>query len=319
MNNSPLVSIIIPVYNSERFLKECFESILAQTFEDYEVLVVDDGSSDSSLDIEDQYSKDPRFIIIRQSNAGQGMARNRALDMAEGRYITFLDSDDAMKPDFLKRTIFEMEKGDYDIVVSNYDFMNEKSDFLYIHSNVSKNYSLDGYEALTEMWYDENVHIGPWAKLYKKEIFEKERFKSCYCEDSDILVRIFKKNQRIYYISDSLFRYRIRNNADTWVFKPRTYEQIAVFDDMYSFAKDHYPEEMVKALEVKMISVWFHVFLQLPKDDKRAEELKKRIKKNRYAVLKNKRIRTKTRIACISSYFGFRVVRYLFGFARRTG
>ena len=154
MNNSPLVSIIIPVYNSERFLKECFESILAQTFEDYEVLVVDDGSSDSSLDIEDQYSKDPRFIIIRQSNAGQGMARNRALDMAEGRYITFLDSDDAMKPDFLKRTIFEMEKGDYDIVVSNYDFMNEKSDFLYIHSNVPKNYSLDGYEALTEMWYD---------------------------------------------------------------------------------------------------------------------------------------------------------------------
>ena len=69
MNNSPLVSIIIPVYNSERFLKECFESILAQTFEDYEVLVVDDGSSDSRLDIEDQYSKDPRFIIIRQSNA----------------------------------------------------------------------------------------------------------------------------------------------------------------------------------------------------------------------------------------------------------
>ena len=165
MNNSPLVSIIIPVYNSERFLKECFESILAQTFEDYEVLVVDDGSSDSSLDIEDQYSKDPRFIIIRQSNAGQGMARNRALDMAEGRYITFLDSDDAMKPDFLKRTIFEMEKGDYDMIVSNYDFMNEKSEYMYIHSKVTKDYCLDGYEALTEMWYDENVHIGPWAKL----------------------------------------------------------------------------------------------------------------------------------------------------------
>ena len=133
------------------------------------------------------------------------------------------------------------------------------------------------------------------------------------------MVRIFKKNQSILYISDSLFRYRIRNNADTWVFKPKTYEQIAVFDDMYMFAKKHYSDEMIKALEVKMISVWFHVFLQLPKDDKRVEELKKRIIENRKAVLKNKRIRKKTRIACLSSYLGFGFVRFLFGFARRTG
>ena len=319
MSTSPLVSIIIPVYNSERFLKECFDSILSQYFKDFEVIIVDDGSTDSSLIIEEEYSKDLRFRVIKQENAGQGIARNRALDIAKVKYITFLDSDDAMKPDFLKETVSKIEGGKYDIVVTNYDFINEKSDFLYVHSNVKKDYVIDGYEALTEMWYDENVHIGPWAKLYKREVFEKERFKSCYCEDSDILERIFKKNQSILYISDSLFRYRIRNNADTWVFKPKTYEQIAVFDDMYMFAKKHYSDEMIKALEVKMISVWFHVFLQLPKDDKRVEELKKRIIENRKAVLKNKRIRKKTRIACLSSYLGFGFVRFLFGFARRTG
>lgn len=319
MGETPLISIIIPVYNSERFLKECFNSVVSQSYKDFEVIVVDDGSTDSSIQIEDEYSSDDRFTLIRQANRGQGEARNRALDIAKGRYIAFLDSDDVMKPDFLERTLREIEKEDYDIVVTNYDFINEKSEYMYTHSSVVSDYTLDGYLALTEMWYDENVHIGPWAKLYKREIFEKERFKSCYCEDSDILVRIFKESQKIRYISDSLFKYRIRNNADTWVFKPRTYEQIAVFDEMYSYAKKNYPPQMVEALEVKMISVWFHVFLQLPRDDEREKELEKRIKENRKAVLRNKRIRKKTRIACLSSYLGFGAVRFLFGFARRTG
>ena len=319
MTKNPVVSIIIPVYNSEKYLKECLDGVISQTFKDYEVIVVDDGSTDSSIDIEETYSSDNRFMIVKQQNAGQGMARNRALDVARGKYISFLDSDDFMNPDFLKRTVKEMDKGDFDIVVTNYNFINEKSEFLYVHSDVQSDYSLDGYSALMEMWYDENVHIGPWAKLYKREVFEKERFKSCYCEDSDILERIFKKDQKVFYISEPLFEYRIRNEADTWSFKPKSYEQIAVFDEMYEFAKKNYSKEMIQALEVKMISVWFHVLLQLPKDDVRTEELKSRIKKSRRTVLKNKRIRKKTRIACLSSYLGFGMVRFLFGFARRSG
>ena len=319
MINNPLLSIIIPVYNSERFLKECLDSVLFQSFSDFEVIVVDDGSTDSSIQIEEEYSKDSRFVIISQSNAGQGAARNRALDIAKGKYITFLDSDDAMKPDFLKETLSKIEDGKYDIVVTNYDYINEQSEFLGNRSNKRENYTLDGYEALLEMFYDENVHIGPWAKLYKREVFEKERFKSCYCEDADILERIIKKNQSILYISDSLFKYRIRNDADTWVFKPRTYEQIAVFDNMYLFAKENYPSELIGALKAKMMSVWFHVLLQLPKGDKRADELKKRIKENRRAVLKDNRIRNKTRIACLSSFLGFSVVCLFFCFVKRAG
>ena len=130
MINNPLLSIIIPVYNSERFLKECLDSVLSQSFSDFEVIVVDDGSTDSSIQIEEEYSKDSRFVIIRQSNAGQGAARNRALDIAKGKYITFLDSDDAMKPDFLKETLSKIEDGKYDIVVTNYDYINEQSEFL---------------------------------------------------------------------------------------------------------------------------------------------------------------------------------------------
>ena len=171
MTNNPMVSIIIPVYNSERFLKECFDSILAQTYDNYEIIVVDDGSVDTSIQIEEEYSKKVAgFRIIKQANSGQGVARNRGLDIARGEYIAFIDSDDAMKPDFLKGAVAKIEAGNYDIVVANYDKINEKSEFLAIHSNAKADYTLDGYEALMEMWYDENVHIAPWGKLYKKEI-----------------------------------------------------------------------------------------------------------------------------------------------------
>ena len=320
MTNYPMVSIIIPVYNSERFLKECFDSILAQTYDNYEIIVVDDGSVDTSIQIEEEYSKKVAgFRIIKQANSGQGVARNRGLDIARGEYIAFIDSDDAMKPDFLKESVAKIEAGNYDIVVANYDKINEKSEFLAIHSNAKADDTLDGYEALMEMWYGENVHIAPWGKLYKKEVFEKDRFKSCYCEDAEILERLIKKDYKILYISDSLFEYRIRSDADSWAFKPKSYEQIAVFDEMYEYAGKNYPKELIQALEVKMTSVWFHVFLQLPQDDERTEELKKRIKKHRMAVLRNKRTRRKTKIACLSSCLGFGIVRFLFNFTRRTG
>ena len=190
MTNNPMVSIIIPVYNSERFLKECFDSILAQTYDNYEIIVVDDGSVDTSIQIEEEYSKKAAgFRIIKQANSGQGVARNRGLDIARGEYIAFIDSDDAMKPDFLKEAVAKIEAGNYDIVVANYDKINEKSEFLAIHSNAKADYTLNGYEALMGMWYGENVHIAPWGKLYKKEVCEKDRVKSCYCEDEEILER----------------------------------------------------------------------------------------------------------------------------------
>src|SRR5574344_185554 len=127
MTNKHMVSIIIPVYNAERFLKECFDSILAQTYDNYEIIVVDDGSVDTSIQIEEEYSKKVAgFRIIKQANSGQGVARNRGLDIARGEYIAFIDSDDAMKPDFLKEAVAKIEAGNYDIVVANYDKINEK-------------------------------------------------------------------------------------------------------------------------------------------------------------------------------------------------
>lgn len=112
------ISIIIPVYNVEKYLRECLDSILAQTFQDFEIICVDDGSTDKSLEILQEYKrKDDRFVILQQRHAGAGAARNHGLKLAEGKYIQFLDSDDYFEPTLLEELYTRAEKFDSDLTV----------------------------------------------------------------------------------------------------------------------------------------------------------------------------------------------------------
>ena len=96
----PKISVIIPVYNTEKYLKECIDSVVNQTLQDIEIVCVDDGSTDSSLDILNNYKKDPRLVVLSQKHQGAGCARNLALEVAQGKYLAFIDSDDFYDIDF---------------------------------------------------------------------------------------------------------------------------------------------------------------------------------------------------------------------------
>lgn len=112
------ISIIIPTYNVEKYLRECLDSILAQTFQDFEIICVDDGSTDRTLDILQEYKrKDDRFVILQQRHAGAGAARNHGLKLAEGKYIQFLDSDDYFEPTLLEELYTRAEKFGSDLTV----------------------------------------------------------------------------------------------------------------------------------------------------------------------------------------------------------
>lgn len=114
----PKISVIIPVYNVEKYLPECLESILNQTFQGFEIICVDDGSTDRSLDILQEYKrKDDRFVILQQRHAGAGIARNHGLKLAEGKYIQFLDSDDYFEPTLLEEMYNHAEKFGADLTV----------------------------------------------------------------------------------------------------------------------------------------------------------------------------------------------------------
>ena len=112
------ISIIIPVYNVEKYLRECLDSLLNQTFQDFEIICVDDGSTDKSLEILQEYKrKDDRFVILQQRHSGAGSARNNGIRLAEGKYIQFLDADDYFEPTLLEEMYNHAEKFDADLTV----------------------------------------------------------------------------------------------------------------------------------------------------------------------------------------------------------
>lgn len=120
--HSPKVSVIIPCYNAEKYLRQCLDSVAAQTLKDIEVICVDDGSSDTTMDILREFQqKDDRFKIITQNNAGAGAARNNGLRRAEGEYLSFLDADDFFEPEMLEKAFAAAEKERADFVVYNSD------------------------------------------------------------------------------------------------------------------------------------------------------------------------------------------------------
>ena len=126
--NEIKVSVIIPVYNTENYLRECLDSVLAQTLREIEVICVDDGSTDNSLNILKEYqNKDTRIVVLTQENRSAGAARNYGLSIAKGKYLSFLDSDDFFDKELLRKAYKNAEKNNADIVVYKFKRYNEKN------------------------------------------------------------------------------------------------------------------------------------------------------------------------------------------------
>ena len=178
MDGNPKVSVIIPVYNASEFLEECLDSILHQTLKEIEVICVDDGSSDNSLEILQKYKdQDPRIIIISQRNQGAGAARNKGMSMATGKYLSFLDSDDFFEKDMLKLAYDKAEEDKADFVVFNSDqYYTEKDKFVEVAWTLRVKeippYTPFNHRQMTDNIF--KVFVGwAWDKLYNREFVEK--------------------------------------------------------------------------------------------------------------------------------------------------
>lgn len=208
------VSIIIPVYNVASYLRCCLDSVIAQSFTKFEVIVVDDGSTDGSGSICDEYAaKDKRFVVIHKENGGVSTARNTGLDNCSGRYICFLDSDDYYEPGFLQTMYDNIKDSDYDFVSCVANFVDEENRL--IHRN---EYPVDRAELLGDLfdfYYRSNlIEDAPWNKIYQKSLFDGLRFKEeIIYEDSEMIVRLLKKARSALFIREHKYNYRIRQGS----------------------------------------------------------------------------------------------------------
>ncbi len=219
------VSIIIPVYNVENYLRQCLDSVVNQTLEKIEIICVNDGSTDSSLQILEEYARnDDRVKIINKENNGAGAARKTGLDNAKGEFIAFVDSDDWVKLDTYENLYKNAISNNSDLVMLNFDFYDEFKDEYtsWPDYNIAKyfNEDIDFYEFIFHH-SDIKPHLlnrsfSPWSKLYKTEFirsyddFYLEKFISLG-EDVPFHVQVLLRARRISFYNDRCYFYRISN------------------------------------------------------------------------------------------------------------
>ena len=184
----PMVSIIVPIYNAEQYLRRCVDSILNQEYTDYELLLVNDGSTDASGDICEEYGdRDPRVIVIQKENTGVSDSRNRALDRARGKYLQFLDSDDWITPDATRLFVRAAEEYGCDMVIS--DFYRVVGERLSPKGDIEEEGVLTREEFAAHMMENPaDFYYGVlWNKLYRRDIVEEHKLRMdtdiSWCED----------------------------------------------------------------------------------------------------------------------------------------
>ncbi len=230
------ISIIIPVYNVEKYIKKCIQSVKNQTFLDFECILVDDVSPDNSIEIaEKTIGKDNRFTIIRhQYNTRQGGARNTGLDNAKGDWIVFLDSDDEWEENFLERMYNQAVNNTADIVVCKFKKV--------FDNNIEEHSKQTFVGILTDIKLKAKSFLedpSPVNKMYRKEVWENIRFPShIFYED---LATVFKTaffSNRILFIDESLYKYNQVEGSTTKKFIPQQInDRLKAFDIITDFCK----------------------------------------------------------------------------------
>ncbi|MGI6447875.1 MAG: glycosyltransferase family 2 protein [Methanobrevibacter boviskoreani] len=219
------VSVIIPIYNVENYLEECLDSIVNQTLKDIEIICVNDGSTDNSLDIINKYAaKDDRIIVIDQENGGHAVATNRGMDLAKGKYLYLMDSDDFVKTDALEKSYKLAEEKQVDFVLFqaiNYD---DDNDIYYkteqysmervaneVQDKIFNYKDLDGDLSF-------GITVTPWTKLYNRKFVEDcgARFpEGLIFEDNVFFWEVYLSANRICFLKDHLFYRRWHGNSST--------------------------------------------------------------------------------------------------------
>lgn len=202
------LSIIIPVYNAEKFLDKCIKSVQTQTLQDFELILVNDGSKDNSLEICEKYSQeDERIIVFNQENSGQSKARNVGLENANGEYVAFLDSDDWVDSDYYEKLVRACEKNDADVSCGSILRVRKHSKKYRIKYTKEEVYTKP-QEKIDIAHVPDMCYV--WNKVYKKEFLDRINLKfveGMFFEDVDFVTRAIYFSNKLVTVPDTYYHY----------------------------------------------------------------------------------------------------------------
>ena len=297
-----LISIVVPVYNVERYLKDCLDSIARQTYAKLDILLIDDGSTDKSGSICDMYAqKDRRFRVIHKKNGGLSDARNTGISLAEGSLLTFIDSDDVVSKDYVKYLYYLTVGQNADIGVCELLHWHTGEKALFQSESKIKLYSSE--EALCEMLYQNSFLVAACGKLYRKELFNSIRFPSgMIFEDSAVIYKIFDTAEKVVYGDARLYGYRHREGSITSKkFEKNDCDILPICEQIVEYFAPRGKRLRKAAASYRTVGA-LRVYMNAPRNEgfeKEIEESRNIIRKCGASVMFDSNARAKTRIAVL--------------------
>lgn len=275
MMNNKLISVIVPVYNVEHYLNRCVDSILAQTYSDLEILLVDDGSTDSSGAICDAYARqDARVQVIHKKNAGQAAARNDAIDIARGSYLGFVDSDDFIDCRMFEILYQDLTEHDAQIsIVTFQEFTEEKE--VTVSRNLMSIECQAGEKILQKLLLEEKIGDFSWNKLYRRELFKEIRYPvGRMMEDQGIMYKLVDQCTKVTYRPIRLYFYYQRPDSTLHRRTLKFYEdKWDMGCQRYQYIREKYPDMLEN--DAAMMKIVEHCYPYLRKDERRKAEMER--------------------------------------------
>ena len=311
MTQGPLISVIVPVYNVEHFLDPCMQSIVAQTYANLEILLVDDGSTDGCPAMCDNWAKkDQRVRVFHQPNGGLSAARNTALDAMQGELVTMVDSDDVVRPPAIEMMYQAMIKNNANIVVGDYTPFDEDGTPQWPEQGTDPTVlRFPQHRALRSIFYQMGLTHSAWGRLYEASLFEEIRYPvGKNYEDLAIIYPLVIKCGRIAKMNYTVYGYRQRRSSILGAFSPSRAVVLDILENLEQQATIQ-DQQFLPPVRSRLLSAYFNILL-LSNQDKSADhsQLQDRcwqgIKRLRHGCLRDSNVRRKNKLGIIASYLG---------------
>ena len=311
-----LVSIIVPVYNVDKYLERCIQSLINQTYTNIQILLVDDGSTDNSGEICDKYAKiDRRICTIHKKNEGVSEARNVGIKNSDGAFITFVDSDDYVSKNYIHYLMSVIIRRRVDAVIASWVYVKSSE-----HIKMTESNKVDvwkGKETVYHMLLQKHISGSVCGVLYKKRLWENVEFPKGRRHSEDFYVNtiVYANSNYVAFIHDVLYFYFVRENStQNAEYSIDKMEELELVEKGNGNILNRYPD-LEEATRCKLVSSAFHILFFMDRIQMKSDEAKRLIriiKKNRIRMILGKMVSKKVRIGCLCTFLGIRITQKVY-------